>query len=485
MALLCWVVASPPGSSPDEPYHLSSIWCGQGIETDTCLAGPASDVRVVPAQVAQGPCFVGKPVSADCRPSLIERPMRPDQPTDAGNWTGAYPPLYYAFMHTFILGTVDSSVLLMRAVNVLIAVGLIGGLTLLLPRRLQRLPALTFVVTAVPVSVFFLASVNPTGWTLLSAGTLWLAVYSAFEASRRRAAALLGFAFLAMLVGAGSRSDAALFSIVSVGVALGLRFGMLRTHLRLTMASLLIAAVAAGIFFQTGHAGAVSDGFTGYEAYEAVGLSDPRLLASNLIQVPALLLGNFGLGIQASLGSFDTPLPGLVGIGSVFTVMVAVFCGWATMWWQKAVALVGLGAASCAYPVLMLQETGIQIGIVFQPRYVLPLILVFVGVSMLGHRPRPLGMTRGQVAALTVALSIAHSAALHTNLTRYTHGTGPTNPVWPLDPEWWWGTVVPAPMIVWVAGSLAFAVVAAVVLGSCVWPRGPARVERQVNHAEV
>ena len=35
-ALLAWGVSSPPGSSPDEDYHMGSIWCAGGIEAGVC-----------------------------------------------------------------------------------------------------------------------------------------------------------------------------------------------------------------------------------------------------------------------------------------------------------------------------------------------------------------------------------------------------------------------------------------------------------------
>ena len=31
VALGSWVLASPVGSSPDDDYHMASIWCGQGV----------------------------------------------------------------------------------------------------------------------------------------------------------------------------------------------------------------------------------------------------------------------------------------------------------------------------------------------------------------------------------------------------------------------------------------------------------------------
>ena len=33
LALACWALASPVGSSPDDNFHLASIWCAGGNES--------------------------------------------------------------------------------------------------------------------------------------------------------------------------------------------------------------------------------------------------------------------------------------------------------------------------------------------------------------------------------------------------------------------------------------------------------------------
>ena len=59
------------------------------------------------------------------------------------------------------------------------------------------------------------------------------------------------------------------------------------------------------------------------------------------------------------------------------------------MWWQKAVALVVMVVALVGYPLILLQESGLYIGGGVQPRYLLPMMLMFAGMSLLpraGHR---------------------------------------------------------------------------------------------------
>src|SRR5262245_53254713 len=68
LALGCWALASPVGASPDEDFHLGSIWCAQGIEAGRCEQGPTAQSRLVPADVARATCYAFKPeTSAACQ----------------------------------------------------------------------------------------------------------------------------------------------------------------------------------------------------------------------------------------------------------------------------------------------------------------------------------------------------------------------------------------------------------------------------------
>ena len=51
LALLSWGLSSPPGSSPDDDYHLASIWCAAGEVDGRCEAATDPDERFVPPGV--------------------------------------------------------------------------------------------------------------------------------------------------------------------------------------------------------------------------------------------------------------------------------------------------------------------------------------------------------------------------------------------------------------------------------------------------
>ena len=129
IALGAWVFASPIGSSPDDDFHLASIWCANDLRTDLCEAGPTDAERVVPPAVLQAPCF-----AYDNTKTATAGTCSMSRSGDLGGGCGLwnYPPVYYAFMNTFAARPAGISAP-DEFVNVLLLVGLTIALYCLLP----------------------------------------------------------------------------------------------------------------------------------------------------------------------------------------------------------------------------------------------------------------------------------------------------------------------------------------------------------------
>jgi len=111
-------------------------------------------------------------------------------------------------------------------------------------------------------------------------------------------------------------------------------------------------------------------------------------------------------------------------------------------------------------PVYLLQISGFLVGAGFQSRYIMPLIVVMLGIMLLRPANHPgLFTQRTPLVMITLALTIANSLALHHNIRRYTTGLDQQGFNLNADREWWWwtfqGTAV-TPMLVWAVGTLAF-----------------------------
>jgi len=121
---LGWAVSSPVESSPDEDFRLGSIWCprpvGEYCQTSVVNGRPVARVPVAVSDDSMK-CYNFQPDrSAGCALGYNDSEMAWTKRFDH---SGAYPVGYYHFHHLFIGQDVQTSVLVMRGVNVLIAVG--------------------------------------------------------------------------------------------------------------------------------------------------------------------------------------------------------------------------------------------------------------------------------------------------------------------------------------------------------------------------
>jgi len=272
-------------------------------------------------------------------------------------------------------------------------------------------------------------------------------VYGTTLTTGRRRVVLAALAVLATLVGAGARADAAIFAVfgAAVGLWLGVR-GVRRQLIALgTGAAILVLSLA--LYFSAGQSGAA---VTGLDP------SAPPLNLSahvaNLLNIPLLWTGAFG---QWNLGWLDTPLPAVVWFAATAVFTGAIFVGLRGATPRRMTAFIIAGAAAWLVPFVLLAQTNATVGSMVQPRYVLPLLVILLGVASLrSDAERAWDGARYGVAASALTIAVAFS--LHQNMRRYT--TGLDDPG--LDPgqgaRWWWAGA-PSPMFVWIVGVVAFA----------------------------
>lgn len=469
VALLAWAFASPIGAAPDDDFHLVSTWCAVSGGT-TCAPGDSATTRRVPKALVGATCYAQKPEqSAACQNSL-DFTGDATELTKRGNFAGGYPPVYYAFMHMFVGHNIELSALVMRFVNILIFVGLVTALFLLLP--VERRPTLiwTWVISTVPMGLFLLASNNPSGWAIAGVGTGWLALLGYFESTGWRKWALGATATVATLMAAGSRGDAAAFAILGVGAVFILTFPRERSAWKNYVIDAIlpvVLVVGSALLFLT--AQQTASGLTGFsnlassEADASTGaqnLTGFGRFAYNLLNIPFLWAGNFG---EWGLGWLDTYMPAIVSFGATAVLVSVGFVAVSAMWGRKAVVVAGAALTLVVVPVYVLTAGGDIIGEAVQPRYVLPLIALLVGLILLTRQHNRFTFTRFQSILIVGTLSVVNFIALYINLRRYVVGASASG--WNLDenPGWWWNMAV-SPMAVCLIGSLSFAATVAIMV---------------------
>lgn len=458
VTLVAWGLASAPSSAPDDDFHLVSIWCAEGIDAKKCAADPNGDptVRMIPTKVVHAACFhYDLAVSGNCQDGLPE-PIRPDVVTAHGNWNGLYPPVFYEVMGNLVQpDDLEESVLRIRALNAAVVLVLVIALGALVPRRLRSVAVAPLILISVPLGLSLFVSTNPSSWAIASAATVWLAFYASFEVAAARRWALLAVALVAVIVGAGARGDACAFSVLGIIVALSLRYREVHRHLAILATALVGVGVSGYFLSNADQSGFISGGLPA----DSLGLPWWHLLVVNIENLPTVLFGGFGYGPMGGGGWFDTPYPTVVLLGLLawFGVVFAALSD-GTLLNRLVVALVGLALVS--YPLIILGRTGVMAGAVFQPRYLMPLLVMFTGVTLLAAVSRPgRRLGRVQLVVAVACLATANTVALFTNLRRYVTGLDVGGFNLDRDKEWWWDLPVSA-TFVWIAGSLAFALLA-------------------------
>lgn len=458
LSLLVWGVSSPPGSSPDDDYHMASIWCGGVPEAGVCETTGDPDARLVPAEaVRASSCFAFDPNAAASCPREEGMVV-----STRGNWNGeSYPPLYYAVMHLFVTDHVSTSIVLMRSVNAALYVGVLTAAFFLLPRVRRPLLIWGAAVTAVPLTMFIVPSVNPSSWAILSASALWLVAWGFFEQRGWRQVLLGLLTVLLVVIGGGARSDAALYAIVGLLAAGVLAFQRSRQYLVVALVALTLAVTAFAFFLSGGQSSIVTtDGAVDNETYPFTSLA-----FINLKALPHLVFGNFGFW---GLGWLDTYMPAMVSFTTLMVFAAVVFWGMRAGDWRKWLTLAGVAVCAIGVPLVLLLRWGVIVGAGVQPRYGFPLLIILAGVALVGVAKAGLGLGRVQLSLVAGALVIANATALHTNIRRYVTGLDDAGINLDRAVEWWWNAPI-SPMSLWAIGVAASVVLAASLL-AVIWP---------------
>lgn len=462
VALMAWALSSPVGSSPDDDFHLVSIWCADQAE-GVCEPGEDAASRVVPEALTNSPCFAFDPeLSAACQ-SAIDYTKEASELTQRGNFVGGYPPVYYSVMNVFVGDNVAVSAVLMRVVNIVIFVGLLSALYWLLPVERRSTLVWSWVITTVPLGLFILSSNNPSAWAITGIGAGWIALLGFFESEGWRKVTVGALFVLSALMAAGSRGDAAIYMVLAIAAVLILKAQRTREFARDAILPLVVSLACFALFRLSRPVEALTEGLPGGGGGEV----DPDetgifgIIAYNLLEVPSLWTGIFGN--EWGLGWLDTSMPAVVWLGGIACFIGVGFAAARHLDRRKLVVLVLGVLALWLLPTVVLVAAEASVGENMQPRYLLPLIVLFAGVLMYAPPTQRIQFSRVQVAMVAATLSVTNLIALHLNIRRYVTGFDDLGANLDAGIEWWWDIPF-SPMFVWIIGSAAFAGLLAMVL---------------------
>ena len=475
LALSGWALSTAVGGAPDDDYHLSSMWCTSFSGPDCEIDPTGQGVMIPPPLLVASYClYHNSQQSAGCQPFLDGTDPREDFAFGHNNPSRSlYPNGFYMVGNLFKTDNIETTVVSIRLFNIAVFLSLLGALWLLLPTRLRVTLAWTWPIALLPLGMFLIPSTNPSSWAIIAVGTGWLALLGYLETNGWRSAGLAAIYLVALVLSVSSRVDSILFLGVASILALWQAPLTPRQLWRKTWVAIFpLGFVTARLITTPGNLERVIGGVnTNGETLSTLpwaqsadtvlpGTFDWALLWNNIWSVPGLWTGVFGGRPLGSLGWLDTALPQIVGVGVGLVVIGLIFEAVRKPGARKAWSLAAVFGALWVIPVYLLQISGALAGAEFQPRYLVPFMVVVVGTIVLTSQGLPLIQDRFRLSAIAVALIVANAIALHTNLRRYTTGTLVQGFNLNSPREWWWGFLPDfiSPNVVWLVGALAFAV---------------------------
>lgn len=428
LCLASWAFTSPVGSSPDDDYHLASIWC-ERTDSRLCELSGVPGERLVSTTITNIYCFAHeKSVSASCQTNALSNAGELIS-TARGNFEGQYPSLFYKTMSVFASSNIVNSVMLMRLFNALLFVALGMALWVISSVKFRSRAAVIFAVTVIPFGLFLIPSTNPTSWAIIGLVLGSFALRSGLSATSWNLFTAVGIYVVCAFLVSGSRPDGAFFFGAMTILVLAFSWRSGKKISRSVIAGIAIASLVSLYYFLTSHqfvasaSGGLSDFVPGQKSGSATieGASGGiGLFAYNVIQLPEYFAGMFGL---TPLGWTDTEMPS--GVWLVVSLVVG-FLAFATLGWlnrrSQIVTLSALGMVSVV-ALYMFQTSDARVGAVVQPRYLLPITIVILLLASLelpdGTERR---VSRLQYILVWLALTSASAIAIFVNVSRYLQG---------------------------------------------------------------
>ena len=453
----CWAMSNPIGSTHDEWFHAGSIWCAEGVNQSSCIEtrDPVDNGYYMGvAPIEDGSCFLNDTAEI----SNCKKPILKSYPINHK----LYPSSYYRIMHTFITVHPTLSILSMRLFNSSIATLLLVAQLLLTTNR-QRIATLTgFVFTLIPMTIFFVSSIHPSGWAISGVTNSWIFLLIALTNKNhnhvvRRWAWF--FWITSMLMVFLSRYDAFIFLLASnFVVVITTRFPNKRPGWKFSL--LAATTVSLSLLFLSKINGLVSWIFQ-FPLDRPDGTTETSTWISHwviqTIAVPISALGTEILG-QGLPGQLTVRIPDVVWIIGTALLGAAILFSFIKTSATQLVVFCG------SYVVLLFTILSFNGRVMerdlfnMSGRYVLPVIPFIVGFCIFASKsPFQLMEIRRLRIIVIALLTMIHFLALHAVVETFVDGqTHSVEPIHVGSAGWWWSGMPIGPNFVVLLGSIAF-----------------------------
>jgi hypothetical protein len=463
LTFAAWSMGSAVGSTPDEGYVLTSIWCGETGARPYCQVDQNRDSAMILQVMAAEPhlCYVrqGKESSASCQTEIYGQEIS-TQLYDSAN---LYPNAYFNIVRNWISSDVEESVVKMRLFNSFIACVMIL-FALSINRRRDSDLLVSWLAVIAPVTTYFISSVNTSSWTLIGTTCFVFALITAIR-NRKDKKLLIAASLLTVFsvwFTNSSRYEGK-YVLLLLGAAV-IYSEFAPRNLQLNKKTALVGAAILPILFFIysyfadvyGRVNIFTD--SRFEVTEGVKTTANNLLLQNFLNLPRFIMGFFG---GWGLGWFELEMTHTVWLFALQAfLLTTVFALYKSDNVRRTI-FGGLFAVMCVAILYANQQTFTKVGNVIQPRYFLPF---FLGIVIIAAANKTARFPNSLVLTVAILATISNSIALRDTIRRYTTGQDVFISKSLNNPREWWWNFGPAPETVWLIGSLAFAMLFAVII---------------------
>jgi hypothetical protein len=434
LSIACWSFASPLVAAPDEQAHViraDALAHGHlghpSARTDKVLV-----TVMVPESINEVKYWITcwqfhASVPASCSPRWTTSQRLVATTTHVGH----YPPLYYALVGSgSYLSQQRSGIYAMRLVSAALSAAMLALSAYAVARWSRRRSIVAGVFAALtPITLFLSAAVNPSGFEIVTAISLWTAVaVMALEYPADPPRGLVAIIAVTASVLALIRGLSPLWVLLvalTLVLLLGPRrvLGLVRERrdVRLAAGAVSVVAILAVAWILTQGTLHVLPSHVVLD-HDTTTLQTVRAVAAHGYQ---WLRESVGV-----LGWLDTPMPMGLYQAWYLLMLAVVLVGVMRANWRQRGVLVSVCALAFVVPVLVVSREARQIGVVWQGRDGMPLTVgaLILGAALCARAARSGAFERWLATFIVATASILDVIAFYVNLRRYAIGVD--GPAW-------------------------------------------------------
>jgi hypothetical protein len=445
ITLVCWSLSNPAGSTPDEWFHLANIWCANGVSLNSC-AGTSSGVTTANIDISSCIFTLASEVRQCSNAVWVESNIRGEN----------YPNGIYQVLNFFIPLGASVNILAMRIFG-----GFVASILLIAQFYLIKTENIAtwlsgFTLTLVPMGLFLVSSLHPSGWALTAGAHGWMFLITALTSSKderlKRFLAIAGWFFCGFIC-ILSRYDAFMFFLATSVLTniFAVSFYWKKYQIR-KLFFIVFTLITLGLIFL----------FQRFNILFSLGLFNPGpgqlqnkyWSLAWLIRTIAIPVEIFGKGEIAQQGIDMPPVVWILGIAVVASMLIFALIN---INFRQVSAILS-SFALLFITVLWLNNLMYRDVINLNGRYVIPLVPFFIGLWFYTSKSPIQFMEIRELRKIgIVLLGIAHSISLHTVLDTFVDGQSFS--FLPIDvgtTGWWWVGLPIGPNFVWLLGSISF-----------------------------